>query len=110
MVDTLNKIQIPELIRYEDIENDETLSKEDLIFEPINVKTTHHIVWKKRNSKNEIYYVFEWVEGKSVMNWNKLDYDIAERQIYINNIPIIMFTPDDENSKYLRISEDYRLE
>lgn len=105
---TLHNMKTPEYVKYEDIEDDETLSKETLIFKPINAEITHHVVWKKRNSKNEIYYLFELIEGKSVMNWIKLDYEIAEKQIFIHDIPIIMFTPEDSTMKYVHISEDYR--
>lgn len=89
------------------IEFDETLSEEKLSFHTWP-GVTEHLVIKKRNSKGEIYYVFRHISGKTVMNWVPNDYLLAEEQVFIGDIPIVMELPNEPSQKFSQISESYR--
>lgn len=96
-------------IDIDQIDTDEVLSEETLKFinERRSSRPITHQVIKKRNSAGVIYYVFKYIEGTAVMNWGPKDYQIAEKQIYIGDIPIVMELPD-SGHKYYNISLSYR--
>ena len=94
------------------IETDKTLSEEMLEFlspsdlSPSDVITKHLVI--KKQSSEGIYYVFRFLDGKSVMNWGPMDYEIAEEQIYIGAIPIVMELPEEPSMKFVNIPDSYR--
>jgi len=100
------KMKIATKIDFDKIDSDETLSEELLEFKTWPAMTKHLVI-KKRDTDGGIYYIFRYLDGKAVMNWNPNDYDIAEQQIYIGDIPIVMELPD-EPGDYTHISESYR--
>lgn len=103
-----SKIKIADDIDYTKVDSDEVLSEEVLEFKTWPAMTKHLVI-KKRTAQGGIYYIFQFISGKGVMNWGPADYRLAEQQIYIGNIPILMELPE-EPGDYTPIPEDYRYE
>ncbi len=104
---TANRIKAAINTPYTKIETDKTLSEEILEFLSPSDVITKHLVIKKQSSEG-IYYVFRFLDGKSVMNWGPMDYEIAEEQIYIGTIPIVMELPEEHSMKFVNIPDSYR--
>jgi hypothetical protein len=92
------------------ISTDETLSEEVLEFTNSAVSSypIKHLVLKKKDKEDRIYYIFRVLDGKAVMNWGPMDYKLAEKQIYIGEIPIVMELENESGSNYFNIPLEYR--
>ncbi|KXT59147.1 hypothetical protein [Lactococcus sp. DD01] len=92
------------------ISTDETLSEEVLEFTNSAVSSypIKHLVLKKKDKEDRIYYIFRVLDGKAVMNWEPMDYKLAEKQIYIGEIPIVMELENESGSNYFNIPLEYR--
>ncbi|WP_242359623.1 hypothetical protein [Lactococcus petauri] len=98
------------MVDVKEISTDETLSVELLEF--TNDEIAHypikHLVLKKRDKEGRIYYIFRVLDGKAVINWGPMDYKLAEKQIYVGEIPIVMELENESGSNYFNIPLEYR--
>ncbi len=88
-----------------DIAKDKKLIEFPLILMIDNILCVHNVlVFETEN--DELYYVFDYKAGKSIMNFGVRHYQILQEKLPVDNISI--FQMYDGNMDIVPVSESYR--
>ena len=95
------------------IENSITPNPITLIIyvEGVGAHSVHDVYLMKSNDEfKKEYYLFKYVSGTSVMNWNKDDYKNANKYLDISETPIVMATENNytKELEFVNVPNDYR--